>query len=57
MKRSVDQGRSLAQYNYAFYLEEGRGVEKDVSLAAHYYKLAMDQGLAEAKEGYERCRS
>jgi TPR repeat protein len=52
----IDKGSSAAQYTYAGYVEEGIGVDQDLSLAAHYDDLAMGQGEEEADEGYERCR-
>jgi TPR repeat protein len=57
MKRAGDQGLPLAQHNFGVYLEGGRGVAKDLALAAHYYKLAMDKGFGDAKGAYERVRS
>jgi TPR repeat protein len=56
VKRAADQGLPIAQYSYAFYLERGTGVAKDLALAAHFYKLAMDGGYKDAKAAYERVR-
>jgi TPR repeat protein len=56
VKRAADQGNPVAQYNYAFYLERGRGVAKDLALAAHFYKLAMDGGFEDAETAYARVR-
>jgi TPR repeat protein len=36
-------------------LENGRGVAKDLGLAAHFYKLSADQGNANAQLRYGFC--
>lgn len=41
---------ALAQYTYAFMLEEGLGVKQDTVKAEQYYALACKQGLSLAKE-------
>jgi TPR repeat protein len=56
VKRAADQGRLGAQYSYAFCLERGTGVAKDLALAAHFYKLAMDGGYKGAKAAYDRLQ-
>ena len=38
-----------AQYNLGVFYAQGRGVRRDDRLAAHYYKLAADQGDAAAQ--------
>jgi TPR repeat protein len=57
VKRAADQGLTSAQFSFGLYLEGGRGVAKDLALAARYYKLAMDKGHGDAKAAYERVRS
>ncbi|MDR1907645.1 MAG: sel1 repeat family protein [Holosporales bacterium] len=47
-KRSATLGDARGQFNYARCLEEGIGVKKDESLAATYYKRAVDQGHFDA---------
>jgi TPR repeat protein len=44
-----------AQNKYAFCLEGGSGVEKNLVQAAEYYKRAADQGLATAQNNYAIC--
>jgi TPR repeat protein len=34
---------------------EGEGVSKDLEGAAHHYKLAADQGYADAQNNYGLC--
>jgi TPR repeat protein len=46
LKVAADQGFAAAQYNYGNYLQKGVGI--DFQGAAHYFKLAADQGIAAA---------
>jgi TPR repeat protein len=56
VKLAADQGLPVAQYNYAVYLENGKGVAQDRVQAAEYYRRAMEGGFSNAKAEYERCR-
>jgi TPR repeat protein len=51
------QGDAQAQFNYGLVLDHGDGIPTDKSLAAHYYKLAADQGLTGARINYEALLS
>jgi TPR repeat protein len=55
VRQSADHGDLHGQYYYASCLEQGRVVAPDLSLAARYYKQAMEQGGADADLGYDRC--
>jgi TPR repeat protein len=46
LRRGAEAGEAKAQYDYARLLEIGDAVPRDQSRAAHYYKLAADQGHA-----------
>jgi TPR repeat protein len=50
-----DQNHASAQFNYALYLEDGRGIVKDKTTAARYYKLAAAQNDADAQYCYVLC--
>jgi TPR repeat protein len=41
-------------YNYGECLAKGDGVDMNKPLAAHYFKLAADQGDARAQSNYGR---
>lgn len=47
---AADQGYTPAQFNLAEMLENGRGVEKNVPEAIKLYKIASDNGRADAKK-------
>jgi TPR repeat protein len=53
LKNSADNGNAISQNQLAVMYEEGKGVEKDFSLAFKYFKLSADQGnpYAEASLG------
>jgi TPR repeat protein len=42
-------GSAVAQFNYGICLRKGDGVLIDLRGAAHYFKLAADQGFAAAQ--------
>jgi hypothetical protein len=42
----------ISQFNWGLRLAEGNGVPRNLSLSAHYIKLAADQGLEEAQFFY-----
>ena len=52
MKNDADQGDATAQKEYAECLMNGRGVERNVSEAARYFKMSGDQGNLEALFNY-----
>jgi TPR repeat protein len=56
VKRAADRGTPTAHYSYAFFLESGTGVAKDLGFAVHFYELAIDGAYAQAKAGYEQLR-
>ena len=41
-----------AQFNFANCLVDGRGVDRDISQAAHYFKLAADNGCHTSQYNY-----
>ncbi|XP_068134204.1 death ligand signal enhancer [Hyperolius riggenbachi] len=53
-QESADSGYSKAQYNTAVCYEKGRGVAKDMTKAAEYYRLAATGGHQFAKYRYAR---
>jgi TPR repeat protein len=55
VRRAADGGCDQAEFLYAQYLEEGKGVAKDAAAAARSYRLVMDGGFPDARGGYERC--
>jgi TPR repeat protein len=55
VKRAADQGLPVAQFNYALYLEKGKGVVQDRAAAAEDYRRALEGGYSNAKAGYDRC--
>jgi TPR repeat protein len=57
MKLSANQGNdAIAQTNYGIILEQ-QGDAQSLSFAAHYFKLAADQGYAEGQVNYTRLRA
>jgi TPR repeat protein len=46
----ADEGNSKAQHNYALVLLQGDGFPKSKPLAAHYFKLSMDQQCSESQQ-------
>lgn len=40
------------QFNFANCLVDGRGVDRDISQAAHYFKLAADNGCHTSQYNY-----
>jgi TPR repeat protein len=42
-KCSADQGNSVGQYDYGFFVGKAQGVAQNVFQAGHYYKLAVHQ--------------
>lgn len=53
--KAAKQGLSMAQLAYGIALEQGRGVEKNPSLAVQYYKAAVKQDEPEAFTMLGRC--
>ncbi|XP_072256696.1 death ligand signal enhancer [Pyxicephalus adspersus] len=53
-QESAKSGYSKAQYNVAVCYEKGKGVAKDMSKAAEYYRLAASGGHQFAKYRYAR---
>jgi TPR repeat protein len=49
---SADQANPAAQFNYGVHLYNGSGVERNLALAAHYFKQSADQGNANAQFNY-----
>ena len=45
---AAGQGHAVAQYNLGVMYENGRGVRQDYVEAIKWYRLAADQGQAEA---------
>ena len=56
LRKSADSNDPDGQNRYAHYLKNGILVIKDVQKAMYYYKLAADQGHAEAAYEYGRAR-
>jgi len=50
----ADQGDADGQIRYAASLRDGDGVEKDVSAAVQFFKMAADQGKAQGQANYQR---
>ena len=44
LAKAADKGDRAAQELLAFRLIKGDGVERDLTLAVHYYRLAADNG-------------
>ncbi|XP_073477146.1 death ligand signal enhancer isoform X1 [Aquarana catesbeiana] len=53
-QESAESGYSKAQYNVAVCYEKGKGVAKDMTKAADYYRLAASGGHQLAKYRYAR---
>jgi TPR repeat protein len=49
---AADQKHAAAQNAFAALLWDGRGISKDLVTAAHYFRLAAEQGFAEAQYRY-----
>ncbi len=47
--RAARHGDALAQYNLAWMLTNGRGIERDDAQAAHLFAAAAEQGLEQAQ--------
>jgi len=47
--------RPYTRFDYSSMYEDGRGVEKNTTEAIKWYKLAVEQGLEEAKQSLTRC--
>src|SRR6266542_509917 len=45
----AESGDKLSQYRLAGFYEAGVGIEHDLEKAAHFFRLAAEQGLAEAE--------
>ncbi|MCF8498032.1 MAG: hypothetical protein K9G32_06285 [Sphingomonadaceae bacterium] len=43
--KAADHGHANAQYNLSLMYAEGQGVERNLSLALYWRKLATEQGL------------
>jgi TPR repeat protein len=43
------------QFNYGFCVPKGEGVSQDLKSAAHYFKLAANQGFPVAQKNYAVC--
>jgi TPR repeat protein len=56
LKESADLGYAPAQTWYAWMVENGKGVEKNVASAIEYYRKAVDIGYGPARPGLLRCR-
>lgn len=54
---AAEQGNADAMNELAQYYEFGIGVQKNKKKAKDLYKLALDNGCAEAKEGYNRLNA
>lgn len=52
LKKFADLGNSVAMYNYAVLLEEGKGIQSNKTEAARYFKMSADQGNSEAMYRY-----
>ena len=49
VRARADRGDAAAQINLGFMYETGAGVPQDEREAVRWYRLAADQGLAEAQ--------
>lgn len=54
---AAELGNAYAMYLLAQCYEFGRGIRRNKTKAKHFYKLALDNGCAEAKEGYNRLNA
>jgi hypothetical protein len=52
---AAEQGLVLVEALWAWMLEIGSGVAKDLHAAAEYSRRAAKKGLEEAEPGLERC--
>ena len=51
-QRAARLGEVLGEYNFAFALQHGIGVQKNDPEAARFYKMAADKGYADAQCNY-----
>ena len=49
LRQAAAQGDSEAQFNLGRVYDNGEGVAKDLAEAVKWYRLASEQGLAEAQ--------
>jgi TPR repeat protein len=54
---AAEGGNKEGQNNLGYMYEKGRGVERNISAALKYYKMAADKGLEVAKFNYDRLNS
>ena len=52
--KAAKGGDAHAQHNVGVFYERGRGVEKDLDVAASWYCRAAEQGIPTAKEAVQR---
>jgi TPR repeat protein len=50
----ANQNNTDRQYNSGVCLANGDGVAKNVAETSRYYEMAVDQGDAQAQQGYLR---
>jgi TPR repeat protein len=55
VRRGADEEDVMVMMFYARYLEEGKGVVRDLAKAACWNKRALDAGGLGARPGYDRC--
>jgi TPR repeat protein len=55
LRRASDQGLIPVQLYFATLLREGRVIDKNAVLSAHYFKLAADQGSTKGQIEYTEC--
>jgi TPR repeat protein len=54
-KFAAEDGMAVAQAYYAWALENGSGVKKDIKQAAEFYTKAVEAGFGPARAGLRRC--
>ena len=55
-RKAESLGHNMALNNLGYLYEAGLGVPQNKTLALEYYKRAMDQGVASAKDKYDRLK-
>jgi hypothetical protein len=55
LRQAAEQGLISAQLRFATLLRQGRVIEQNLPLSAHYFKFAADQGSLEGQLEYAIC--
>ena len=56
LRKSAEQGNAKAQYSLGWCYANGKGVKKDHSKAAKWWRKAAEQGFAPAAEALKKLR-